>query len=230
MSYQYPRYLEKIDGAKITCLKSACGEGAGQHAHRHFKKGQYIYLPGERADKVFFLAEGRVKIGAYADFDKEVTKAILSPGELFGELCLIGEDKRHDFAYVMEDTVACVASAADWKAMMQNDNALSFFLMKAMGLRAMEMERRLESLIFKNSRTRVIEFLHGLGLKKGQRVGYEMLIRQFMTHQEIANLTATSRQTVTSVLNELRNRNLLTFNRKRLLIRDMKKLAEAAKE
>ncbi|MCB0557912.1 MAG: winged helix-turn-helix domain-containing protein, partial [Phaeodactylibacter sp.] len=94
----------------------------------------------------------------------------------------------------------------------------------------LEMEQRLESLVFKDSRTRIIEFLHELGEKKGQRVGYEMLVRKFMTHQEIANLTATSRQTVTTVLNELRNRNLLTFNRKRLLIRDMDKLGKAARE
>ena len=49
-----------------------------------------------------------------------------------------------------------------------------------------------------------------------------------MTHQEIANLTATSRQTVTTVLNELRNKNILTFNRRRLLIRDMGELAKEA--
>ena len=102
--------------------------------------------------------------------------------------------------------------------------------MKIMGSRMLEMEQRLESLVFKDSRTRIIEFLHELGEKKGQRVGYEMLVRKFMTHQEIANLTATSRQTVTTVLNELRNRNLLTFNRKRLLIRDMEKLGKAARE
>ena len=64
--------------------------------------------------------------------------------------------------------------------------------------------------------------------KKGQRVGFEMLVRKFYTHQEIANLTATSRQTVTTVLNELRNKNVLTFNRQRLLIRDMELLRKEA--
>ena len=49
-----------------------------------------------------------------------------------------------------------------------------------------------------------------------------------MTHQEIANLTATSRQTVTTILNELRNKNIITFNRRRLLIRDMDLLAQEA--
>jgi CRP-like cAMP-binding protein len=71
--------------------------------------------------------------------------------------------------------------------------------------------------------------LKNLADKKGQRVGYEMLVRKFMTHQEIANLTATSRQTVTTVLNELRNKNILTFNRRRLLIRDMSNLESEGK-
>ena len=96
--------------------------------------------------------------------------------------------------------------------------------MKLIGNRAMEMEKRLESLIFKDSRSRIIEFLLDLNDKKGQRVGYEWVVRKFITHQEIANLTATSRQTVTSVLNELKGENVLTFDRKRLLIRDLEKL------
>ncbi|MCB9267778.1 MAG: Crp/Fnr family transcriptional regulator [Lewinellaceae bacterium] len=230
MNSQTQHQLEKDGLANFLSMKQGSRTGTERQVHKRFKKGRYVYLPGEPADKVYFLTEGRIKIGAYGDSGKEVTKAIHSAGELFGELSLVGENKRHDFAYAMEDTVACVISSANLRSMIQDDNALSLFLMKAIGLRVLEMERRLESLVFKNSRTRVVEFLHGLGVKKGQRIGYEMLVRQFMTHQEIANLTATSRQTVTSVLNELRNRNLLTFNRKRLLIRDMKKLAEAAKE
>jgi len=102
-------------------------------------------------------------------------------------------------------------------------------MMKIMGSRVLEMESRLESLVFKDSRTRIIEFLVNLANNKGQRVGYETLVRKFMTHQEIANLTATSRQTVTTVLNDLRTRNILTFDRRRLLIRDLE-LLTAEKE
>ena len=89
-------------------------------------------------------------------------------------------------------------------------------------------EKRLESMVFKNSRTRIVEFLHSLGKEQGQRVGYETLVRNFFTHQEIADLTGTSRQTVTTTLNELRNQNIITFNRRRLLIRDLSDLYKAA--
>ena len=57
--------------------------------------------------------------------------------------------------------------------------------------------------------------------RKGERVGYEHVVRKFITHQEIANLTATSRQTVTTVLNQLRSENIITFDRRRLLVRNL---------
>jgi CRP-like cAMP-binding protein len=219
-------YLENIDVTGLFCPKKVGRGEVDQHSHKVFKKGEYIYLPDEQADRLYFLTEGRVKIGSYADNGKEITKAILNKGEVFGELSLIGEETRRDFAYAMEDTSLCTLTVPDMKALMRDHNSLSLFLMKIMGSRMLEMEQRLEALVFKDSRTRIIEFLHSLATNKGQRVGYEQVVRKFMTHQEIANLTATSRQTVTTVLNDLRNKNILTFDRRRLLVRDMELLAK----
>lgn len=226
MSDQSLWYLENIDVTGIFCpnkMESARAN-ADEHMEKTFKKGEYIYLPDDQSDKIYFIFEGRIKIGSFSDGGKEITKAILNKGEVFGELSLANEEKRRDFAYVMENTTCCIIPADQMKAMMINHSGLSLFLMKIMGSRVLEMEQRLESLVFKDSRTRIVEFLISLVDKKGQRVGYEMLVRNFITHQEIANLTATSRQTVTTVLNELRNKDILTFNRKRLLVRDMDKL------
>lgn len=222
-------YLENIDVHGIFCPKKM-GNSHEQHAYKEFKKGEYIYLPDEMSDKIFFLSEGRVKIGSYGESGKEITKAILSKGEVFGELSLIGEGKRRDFAYAMENTSACCISVDEMRGLLKDHNSLSLFLMRILGSRVLEMESRLESLVFKDSRSRIVEFLLDLVQKKGQRVGYEWVVRKFITHQEIANLTATSRQTVTTVLNELRNKELLTFNRKRLLVRDMDALQKEIEE
>ncbi|HFB99566.1 MAG TPA: Crp/Fnr family transcriptional regulator, partial [Phaeodactylibacter sp.] len=213
MNKQSLWYLENIDMRGMMCPKKMASGKLDSFNHKSFKKNEYIYMPEEYADKVFFISEGRIKIGSYADSGKEITKAILSEGELFGELALIGETKRSDFAIAMEATTICIMSVEQMKSMMQDHSGLSLFMMKIMGSRVLEMEQRLESLVFKDSRTRIIEFLEDLVSKRGQRVGYEMLVRKFLTHQEIANMTATSRQTVTTVLNELRNKNILTFNR-----------------
>ncbi|MCB0619544.1 MAG: Crp/Fnr family transcriptional regulator [Saprospiraceae bacterium] len=219
-------FLENIDVTGIFCPKKL-GSGAF-HVDKRYRKGEYVYMPDDAADKIFFLFDGRIKIGAYGDSGKEITKAILGRGEVFGELAVLGEKTRRDFAQAMEDTTVCMISANEMKTLMQDHSTLSLFLMKMMGSRMLEMENRLEALVFKDSRTRIIEFIRDLAQKKGQRVGYETLVRKFLTHQEIANLTATSRQTVTTVLNDLRNKNILTFNRRRLLVRDMKLLEQEA--
>lgn len=210
--------MAMMDGQKMMANKDKVVE------HK-FTKGQSIYMPTDSADKIYFVRQGRVKIGSFNEEGKEITKIIISTGEIFGELALIGEDKRRDHAVAMEDTIICIMGLNEMKMMMKNHSAIGLFFMKIMGKRAVDMEKRLESLVFRDSRTRIVEFLLDLADKKGQRVGYEIVVRKFMTHQDIANMTATSRQTVTTVLNELRAKNLLTFDRKRLLIRDLEKLS-----
>ncbi len=213
-------YLENIDVMGIFCPNKMM-EASEAHASKKFTKGEYIYLPEDLADKIYIIVEGRVKIGTYSESGKEITKAIINKGELFGELAVTGQVKRRDFAYVMEDVTTCLVTVEEMQRLLKDHNGLQLFLMKIMGSRALEMEQRLESLVFKDSRSRVVEFLVNLVNQKGQRVGFEMLVRNFLTHQDIASLTATSRQTVTTVLNELRNKNILTFNRRRLLVRDL---------
>lgn len=213
-------FLENIDAQGIFCPKKL-GTDDGSHSYTSFKKGEFIFQPNEAANNIYFINTGRVKIGADGSDEKSVTKAILGPGEIFGEKVLAGETERHDFAQALEATELCIMPKTEMTNLFKDHNPLVAFMMRLIGNRAMEMEKRLESLVFKDSRSRIVEYLVDLNEKKGQRVGYEWVVRKFITHQEIANLTATSRQTVTTVLNELKNKNLLTFNRKRLLIRDL---------
>jgi len=217
-------YLENIDLFTLLCPNKLGESNVQQRNSKTFKKGSNIYLPDDDADKIFIINRGRIKIGVYGTGGKEIIKGILGKGEVFGELAVVGETKRRDFAHAMEETTVCVVGMEQVNSLMKSHTGLQLFLMKLIGKRVLDVEKRLESLVFKDSRSRIVEYLIELANTKGQRVGYEMLVRKFNTHQEIANLTATSRQTVTTILNELRGKNLITFDRKRLLIRDMKML------
>ena len=218
-------HLENIDVTHILCPNKLGDKHVmDQHVHRVFPKGEQIYVPDELSDRIFFITEGRVKISAMNEDGKEVTKAILGKGEVFGELALIGENRRHDTALALEATQACVVTLNELRGLMRERSELNLFFMRIFAARQLEMERRLESLVFRDSRSRIVEYLVHTVQNKGQRVGYEWVVRQFNTHQEIANLTATSRQTVTTTLNDLRAKKLLTFNRSRLLVRDLEAL------
>lgn len=189
------------------------------------KKNDYIYFPEDPSSSIFFLKKGRVKIGSYSDDGKEIIKAILGPGEIFGEMSLIGEGKRKDFAMALDSNVLlCALSMDDMEQMMEGNSSLSLKITKLIGFRLQKTERRLESLIFKDARTRIIDFIVDSGKENGKEIGKEILVKHNLTHQDIANLTATSRQTVTTVLNELKEENLIHLERNQFLIRDIDSL------
>lgn len=220
-------YLENVNLYNLLCPTKEDPE-ARKRARTHFKKGDFIYFPNDASDKIYFIDEGRVKIGSYSDDGKEIIKAILQRGEVFGELAIVGEERRANFAQAMDDVLLCERSVEESQALMMMEKDFSLHITKLIGEKLIRTERRLESLIFKDARTRIIEFLYDLAKDRGERVGYETVVRNFFTHKEIANLTGTSRQTVTTVLNELRDENKIYFDRKRLLVRDLDNLKETS--
>lgn len=189
------------------------------------EKNEYVYFPNEPSKVLFFLKKGRIKIGRYSDEGKEIIKAILYPGEVFGEMGIIGESERQDFALAMDnDTRMCTISTDEFREIMNANHYLSLEMTKNIGEKLRSIERRLESLIFKDARERVIDFMKEMAEKYGKKIGLEVLVKHDLTHQDIANLTATSRQTVTTVLNDLKDQDLIYMERKRFLIRDLDKL------
>lgn len=217
-------YFESVNLFNILCPHKVKAM-AGNHQFLHFKKDDFIYIPDDQADHIYMIAHGRVKIGHYLEDGKEVVSSILTGGEIFGELALAGETTRKDFAQVMDDkTSICPLSIGELKQLMYGDKELSFKILKLVGLRLMKLERKLELLVFKDARTRIVEFLKDAASWKGQKVGFETMIPTRLTHKDIASLTGTSRQTVTSILNELKEKNLIYFDRKKILVRDLEHL------
>lgn len=193
---------------------------------RTYPKKQYIYYPQEVSKYIYLLQEGRVKIGTYSGDGKEVIKSIVYPGQLFGELGLIGEHHRNDFAKCLNASVkVAVLPIDEVRELMANNMQLNLKVMTQIGNRLRKVERRLEALIFKSARARIVDLLKDMAEERGLKVGYEILLRQFFSHREIAAMTGTSRQTVTKVFSELKRENLIHTERKNILIRDLENLA-----
>ncbi|MBI1225512.1 MAG: cyclic nucleotide-binding domain-containing protein [Bacteroidetes bacterium] len=189
-------------------------------------KFSYIYLPDESSDQIFFLAKGIIKIAMHSDDGKEIIKSLFQPLAMFGELGIIGETRRQDLAQALREEVHIYAlKVEDLKKLMRMNFELCDRVMALFGNRLMRAENKLESLIFKDARTRIVEFIKDSVSKTGRQVGMEMLLKHSLTHQDIANITCTSRQTVTLVLNDLRKSDMIYFNRGKILVRDMTRLA-----
>lgn len=216
------RHLSLLD-----CLDHSELERLAHHTQlRRTEKYAFVFMPDEPADHLFFLLEGRVKLGTFSQDGREVIKEILHPQVLFGDLALAGEVQHSEFAQALHDGVACLSiKLAVFHELMQQNQRLLFACLQHLTNRLQRVEERLTKLVLKDARERIIEFLVDTAGKEGHRVGYETLVKHRLTQQDIANLTGTSRQTVTSVMNDLRKSNLIYFNRKSILIRDIERLA-----
>lgn len=188
-------------------------------------KNVCIFYPGDSTEVVYFVKKGRVKISGHYEDEKEIIKEVLYSGEMFGETGLFGEFKRRDSAIAIDHDVEIYSmDVRALKEIMRTHPTINLEVNSRLYKKIRHMENRLESLMYKKSRTRILDFLKRAASERFKMVGDEILIKPFLTHTDIAKLTDTSRQTVTLVLNELKKKNLIYFDRKRLLIRDLGEL------
>ncbi len=189
---------------------------------RSVRKHAYVFNEGEQAHHVYFVAAGEIKLGNHGEDGREIIRTVLRPNSMFGQLAISGERTRDGFAQSLAaDTVVYQLPTEGLQRLMSTNFGLCQLLLHNMGQQLQLAQRRLTNVVSMDARARIVEFLKDSVATHGRKVGLEWLIRHSLTHQDIANLTCTSRQTVTLVLNELRKSNLIYFNRGKILVRDM---------
>lgn len=190
-------------------------------------KHSMIFLEGEAAEYFYILSEGSIKIGTHYEDGREVIKQVLHPRMVFGEFALIQQNEpHHNFAMALSPGTAYYKIRVEiFRQIMDKNPQLTMSVISMIGLKLRQTENQLESLIFKDARGRIIDFILENAQQCGRQIGLETLMKHSLTQQDIANYTGTSRQTVTAVLNDLRKTNKIYFTRTSILIRDMAALA-----
>ncbi|KJD34648.1 transcriptional regulator [Tamlana nanhaiensis] len=211
-------FFEDVNLFKILCPHKF-KEYKTEHAFNAYNKEDYIYFAEDSSNKVFLIEKGKVKIGYYNEDGTEVIKAILSKGELFGEKAILGEYKRDEFAQSIENTTSiCPISVDTMHDLMRKNETFSFRVYKFIGFKFQKLERRLKLLMYKDSKTRLLEFLEELCHEYGYDCKHtgDRIIHHPYTQKDIASLIGTSRPTLNTLLNELKEQNIIAFSRKQI--------------
>ncbi len=177
-------------------------------ADRVKKKG-LVYIAGDKSDKVYVLKEGRIKITRLSSDGRELTVDLLEPGDIFGELSIAGEQERETSAEALEDSMICAVGRKEFEALVGSNPGFSLAITRLIGFRLRRVELRLEDLIFRDVCSRLKGLLADMAVKYGQKSVGGTRIRVKLTHQEIANLIGSSRETVTLEVNNLKKEGLL---------------------
>lgn len=189
------------------------------------RKREVIFFPKEASDTIYLLKSGKIKISRISPDGQILTLALLGPGEIFGESALLGQEARQDIAEVVEDAVICAIDRKDFQELLEKSNVLNRRVQTHIGKRISQVESQIEDLVFKDARERVVSFLTRYVRDFGKQMFDLWEVRPFLTHREIAELTATSRQTVNAILNELKTQGKIDFTRQYLRIKDLQDLA-----
>lgn len=189
------------------------------HTFDAYHKSDYIYFEEDAASKVYLIENGKVKLGYYTEDGNEVVKAILTKGELFGEKAILGEETRNEFAQSLDNaTSICPIGVTTMHDLMRDNKTFSLKIYKFLGLRFKKLERRLQLILFKDTKTRLLEFMKELCEEYGydcDKTGDKVIVHPY-TQKDIASLIGTSRSNLNVMMNELKEENIINFNRKEI--------------
>lgn len=180
------------------------------------RKGEAIDLNDDHKNSICFLKTGSVKI---VNTTNDTVKYVVKRGNIFGELALYNKEAAAvEIAYALEDCIICYIDSEQMEELMEKHKSLKNGVLKIYGLRIQKLERRLHDLLYKDSSTRirefVLEYLNEFGEKNDSG---RLIAKNLLSHKEIANLTNTSRQTVSNVLSVMRKEGVVDYNAKFIL-------------
>lgn len=189
-------------------------------------KGEYVYFEPAYLNKLYFLKGGTIKIGHIDQDGKEVIKEIIREGEVFGQFSLERNNLNGEFAQAYKSDVSlCAFNIEDFEKLLRKKPEIAFHFSKQVGQKLHRFQNRLLNLLNKDVKTRLVHFLIMLAKEEGHSDdGEKYSIQNFLTHEDIAQLIGSSRQTVTTMLNELETAGLITVSRQVIKIPSVKNL------
>ncbi|MEM6330088.1 MAG: Crp/Fnr family transcriptional regulator [Planctomycetota bacterium] len=213
------RLLQQLTPEELGPLEAQCRQ-------RQFPRGAPIYLPADHADGVLLLTTGRAKLCSFTDEGKQAILAFIEPGEIFGELALFAPGEREEYAEAVEKSTVILMPAAAVQDLLERHPQVSLGVTKLLGLRRRRIERRLKYLLFRSNRERLISLLLELAEQYGHDTGEGVELRIKLSHQDMASIIGSTRETVTVLLGELQAEGRIKTGRRRVSITDLPALAK----
>ena len=194
---------------------------------RSFARNSPIYLPADHANGVLLLVSGRVKICSVTPEGKQSILAFIEPGELFGELSILEHGSREEYAEATEKSTVVLIPVEYMRELVERHTHLALGVTKLLGLRRKRVERRLKYLLFHSNRDRLIHLLLELAEDYGKQKDAQIDLTIKLSHQELASIIGSTRETVTVTLGQLQAEGLIKVGRRRISLLNANRLADS---
>jgi CRP/FNR family cyclic AMP-dependent transcriptional regulator len=196
------------------------------HQFIEANKGDYIYFDSHHLNKLYFVRRGYIKIGYIDEEGNEIIKEIIKEGEIFGQFALERQNMNGEFARAYKGNVSlCAFTIDDFEKLLKNRPELAVRYARQVGEKLRRAEFRLVNMLNKDVRSRLLAFFYNLAVMEGcETTAGSFSFDNFLTHEDIAKLIGSARQTVTTAINQLEEEGLLRITRKKIGLPDVRKL------
>jgi CRP/FNR family transcriptional regulator, cyclic AMP receptor protein len=203
----WPRFITALDLFHGVAQRDA-RKIASLCTEKWYPRGAAIFREGEPADSLYVLKKGMVRLISVSDQGRETILHILKPDEVFGELFL-SEQKRPFTAIAAEDSLVTIISQESFVELLSAVPIVALNFIRLLSKRLATVERGLVEFSHTWSYHRLARVLLQLSEKYGREVPSGTLINVRLTHEDLANLIGTSRETVTTQLSKFTRMGLL---------------------
>ncbi len=195
-------------------------------ADRTYRPGDAVYRQGEYGDALYVLVSGVMKLFRPYSGSKEATLRLLTSWDIFGHLAFAGEARQRAYAEAVTDCRVTKIPKVFVERAVKQEPRVAFKIMTLLELRLVQYEELVKCLLPRETEVRLANLLPILAQKFGDRRDGVVTIDLRLTHQDLAAMVASTRESVTKVLNEMRNRDLIEVDAGRITLKDWRALAE----
>jgi len=190
------------------------------------KKGDILYFSDSDVPRIFLLKKGNIKIVEVDDRGNESIKEILRKGDLFGEISLErGNEPVSEYAKAISDEITiCSFMLEDFEQLIERNPKLALTYTKFIGFKMKRLKNNYTNLIFKDAKTRLSQFLKEWSEKDGVFDGNKVTLENYLTQTDISQIICTTRQTATQLLSGLKEKGLIIYTQKEIIITDITKI------
>jgi CRP/FNR family cyclic AMP-dependent transcriptional regulator len=207
--------------------EAARGELARYLKPAKYKKEAVILSREEPGMALFLIVKGKVKVVLYGPSGREVILSMLKDGDFFGEMSLLDGQPRSASVVAISDSEVLVLDRNDFVRFIETKPAVAISILAEMSRRLREADQKIGSLALLDVYGRVARALLDLARKEGEKSENGIVVKDRPTHQQLAGMVGTSRETVSRVMSELQRQGYLRTQGKRLILTGSAALEES---
>ncbi len=191
---------------------------------KSYKKGEIIILQDTSVEGLYILVSGRLRISRSSEDGRVKVLAILSPGDIIGEMSLLDDESASATVETMEDSRLILIRKEDFQAMLLRYPLVTIEIARILGRRLRSADKEIEELAFYSVKNRLIEALIDLANRHSERTSSGIRVSLRITHQDLADMVGSSRETITRIMNLLERDQLIVNEGGYIVIKDINRL------